>query len=101
VTISLFNYVILSVVVFLVGAIGLMIRRNAVVMFLCLELMLNAVNIFFMALARFKGMAEAQVIVLFVMAVAAAEAAIGMAIITAFYRTRGGVDVDRAELMRW
>lgn len=88
-------------VVFLIGALGLIIRRNAIVMFLCLELMLNGVNILFMALSRFKGTSEAQVIVLFVMAVAAAEAAIGMAVITAFYRSRGGMEVDRAELMKW
>ena len=87
--------------VFLLGALGLMIRRNVIVMFLCLELMLNGVNILFMALSRCRGVAEGQVIVLFVMAVAAAEAAIGMAVITTFYRNRGGVDMDRAHLMKW
>lgn len=99
--VGLFPYTVLSVLIFLLGALGLMIRRNAIVMFLCLELMLNGVNILFMALARSKGTVEGQVIVLFVMAVAAAEAAIGMAIITTFYRNRGGVDVDRADLMKW
>ncbi len=99
--VGLFQYMVLSVLVFLLGALGLMIRRNVIVMFLCLELMLNGVNILFMALARCRGSVEGQVIVLFVMAVAAAEAAIGMAIITTFYRNRGGVGVDRADLMKW
>ncbi len=99
--IGVFPYIVLSVLVFLLGALGLMIRRNAIVMFLCLELMLNGVNIMFVALSRRMCSAEGQVIVLFVMAVAAAEAAIGMAVITAFYRVRGGVDVDRAQLMKW
>jgi NADH-quinone oxidoreductase subunit K len=99
--VGLSQYTVLGVLVFLLGALGLVIRKNAIVMFLCLELMLNGVNILFMALARARGNVEGQVIVLFVMAVAAAEAAIGMAVITSFYRNRGGVDVDRADLMKW
>ncbi len=99
--VGLFQYTVLSVLVFLLGALGLMVRKNTIVMFLCLELMLNGVNILFMALSRHMGNAEGQVIVLFVMAVAAAEAAIGMAVITTFYRNRGGVDVGRAHLMKW
>ena len=91
----------LSVIVFSIGALGLLVRKNAIVMFLSIELMLNGANIFFVGLSKLKGTAEAQVVVLFMMAVAAAEAAIGMAIITAFYRRSGGIEVDRAQLMKW
>ena len=96
-----YHYVGIGLLLFLIGAIGVIIRRNAIVMFLCLELMLNGVNVIFMALGRAKGSVEGQVIVLFIMAVAAAEAAIGMAIITSYYRTHRSVDADGADLMKW
>ncbi len=92
---------LIGIITFAIGAFGVLIRKNAIVMFICIELMLNGANIIFMGVSKFKGLIEGQVIVLFIMAVAAAEAAIGMAIITAFYRRRGGVEVDKADLMRW
>ncbi len=92
---------VLSVLVFATGALGILIRKNAIVMFLCIELMLNGANIFFVGISKMRGAAEGHVFVLFMMAIAAAEAAIGMAIITAFYRRKGGVEVDRADLMKW
>ncbi len=91
----------IGILTFCIGALGVLLRKNAIVMFLCIELMLNGANILFVGVSKFKGLVEGQAIVLFVMAVAAAEAAIGMAIITAFYRRRGGVEVDKADLMRW
>ena len=91
----------IGVITFCIGALGVLIRKNAVVMFLCIELMLNGANMLFMAVSKFKGLIEGQVAVLFIMAVAAAEAAIGMAIITAFYSRRGGIEVDKAELLKW
>lgn len=92
---------LIGIITFAIGALGVLVRKNAIVMFICIELMLNGANIIFMGVSKFKGLIEGQVIVLFIMAVAAAEAAIGMAIITAFYRRRGGVEVDKADLMRW
>ncbi len=91
----------IGLLLFAIGALGVLVRKNAIVMFLCIELMLNGANVILMGISKFKGIVEAQVVVLFIMAIAAAEAAIGMAIITAFYRRRGGVEVDKAELMRW
>ncbi len=90
-----------GVLTFVIGALGVLIRKNAIVMFICIELMLNGANIVFMGVSKFKGLVEGQVVVLFIMAIAAAEAAIGMAIITAFYRRRGGIEVDKADLLRW
>ena len=90
-----------GILTFVIGALGVLIRKNAIVMFICIELMLNGANIVFMGVSKFKGLVEGQVIVLFIMAIAAAEAAIGMAIITAFYRRRGGIEVDKADLLRW
>ena len=92
---------LVGILTFAIGALGVLVRKNAIVMFICIELMLNGANIIFMGVSKFKGLIEGQVIVLFIMAIAAAEAAIGMAIITAFYRRHGGVEVDKADLMRW
>ena len=91
----------IGLLLFGIGALGVLVRKNAIVMFLCLELMLNGANVILMGVSRYKGIVEAQVVVLFIMAIAAAEAAIGMAVITAFYRRRGGVEIDKADLMRW
>ncbi|BAT71017.1 NADH-quinone oxidoreductase subunit K [Thermosulfidibacter takaii ABI70S6] len=91
----------IGILTFAIGALGVLVRKNAIVMFICIELMLNGANILLMGISKYKGLVEGQVIVLFIMAIAAAEAAIGMAIITAFYRRRGGVEVDKADLLRW
>jgi NADH-quinone oxidoreductase subunit K len=91
---------ILSAFLFAVGSAGVLVRRNAIIVFMCVELMLNAVNLTLVVFSRSLGL-EAQVLVFFVMAVAAAEAAVGLAIIIAIFRHYEGVDVDRFNILRW
>lgn len=94
------SYLILSVLLFSMGAVGVLVRRNALILFMCIELMLNAVNLAFVTFARMHGLVEGQVIVLFVMIVAAAEVAVGLAIIVAVFRRRGSTNVDDLSLLR-
>jgi NADH-quinone oxidoreductase subunit K len=94
-------YLALSAILFAVGVAGVMVRRNVIVMFLAVELMLNAVNLAFVALGRRIGSMDGQVIVFFVMAVAAAEAAVGLAIIMSMFRNRDTVNADELNLLRW
>jgi len=94
-------YIFLSMALFAVGAFGVLIRRNALVLFMCIELMLNAVNIAFVAFARGTGNVEGHAIVLFVMIVAAAEVAVGLAIIVSIFRRRRSANVDDLTLLRW
>jgi NADH-quinone oxidoreductase subunit K len=94
-------YLILSAILFAVGVVGFLFKRNIITMFLCLELMLNAINLTFVAFARHYSRWDGQVFVFFVMAVAAAEAAVGLGIIVAFFRNRQSLDVDDANLMKW
>lgn len=89
-----------SAVLFVIGTFGVLIRRNAIIMFLCIELQLNAVNLSFVALSRYLGI-EGQVFVFFVMTVAAAEAAVGLAIIIAIFRHYETVNVDNFNLLKW
>jgi NADH-quinone oxidoreductase subunit K len=93
-------YVALSAVLFALGVAGVLVRRNPLVIFMSIELMLNAANLAFVAFGRVHGGMEGQVIVLFVMTVAAAEVAVGLAIIVAIFRARQRVDVDELSLMR-
>ena len=88
-----------SAILFSIGVAGVLLRRNAIIIFMCVELMLNAVNLTFVALAQQLG-AEGQVIVFFVMAVAAAEAAVGLAIVIAIYRHRDTLDLQHINLLR-
>lgn len=88
-----------SAILFSLGVAGVLLRRNAIIIFMCVELMLNAVNLTFVALAQQLG-PEGQVIVFFVMAVAAAEAAVGLAIILAIYRHQQTVDIQNINLLR-
>jgi NADH-quinone oxidoreductase subunit K len=90
---------IVSAVLFTLGVAGVLLRRNAIIIFMCVELMLNAVNLTFVALAERLGIAG-QVFVFFVMAVAAAEAAVGLAIILAIYRHRGTVNLQNINLLK-
>jgi NADH-quinone oxidoreductase subunit K len=99
-TIGLTHYLVLAAVLFGIGGLGVMVRRNAIVVFMCIELMLNAVNLTFIAFSRFRGEMNGHVIAFFVMAVAAAEAAVGLAIILNLFRTRKSLNVDEANLMR-
>jgi NADH-quinone oxidoreductase subunit K len=99
--IALHNYLILSAVIFAIGVIGVLIRRNLIVILMSIELMLNAVNLTFIAFSRYLGSAEGQVVVFFVMAVAAAEAVVGLAIIISVYRHRQSLDPQEMQLLRW
>jgi NADH-quinone oxidoreductase subunit K len=94
-------YLILSAVVFSIGVGGVLIRRNLIVVLMSIELMLNAVNLTFIAFSRFLGSMEGQVIVFFVMAVAAAEAVIGLAIVISVYRHRQTLDPQEMQLLKW
>jgi NADH-quinone oxidoreductase subunit K len=89
----------LSAVLFTIGVVGVLTRRNAIIVFMCVELMLNAVNLSFVALSRLYGM-EGQVFVVFVMTVAAAEAAVGLAIIIAIFRHRQTVNLENINLLK-
>ncbi len=91
---------VVSAVLFVIGTFGVLIRRNAIIMFLCIELQLNAVNLSFVALSRYLGI-EGQVFVFFVMTVAAAEAAVGLAIIISIFRHYETVNVDNFNLLKW
>jgi NADH-quinone oxidoreductase subunit K len=94
VEITLTHYLILAMTVFLIGMVGFIVRRNAIVMLMCVELMLSSVNIVFAAYSRFHANADGHVFVLMNFAVAAAEAAIGLAILVEIYRRRRTVNVD-------
>ncbi len=94
------HFLILSAVLFSIGALGLLIRRNPLIMFMSIELMLNAANLAFVAFARYLNSLDGQVIVFVVLTVAAAEVAIGLAIIVAVFRARATVDVDEASELK-
>jgi NADH-quinone oxidoreductase subunit K len=94
-------YLILSAILFTLGTIGVLVRRNALVMFMSVEMMLNAVNLTLVTYSRFLGNVDGQVFVLMVMAVAAAEVAVGLAIVVALYRHRETTDVDEMNLLKW
>ena len=94
-------YIALSAILFSIGIVGVLVRRNAIVIFLSIELMLNAANLAFVAFARQRGSIDGQVIVFFVMTVAAAEAAVGLAIIIAVFRHRQTINADDLRLLRW
>lgn len=91
---------VLAALLFVIGTAGVVFRRNAIILFLCIELMLNAVNLVFVALSTAVGI-EGQVFVFFVMTVAAAEAAVGLAIIISIFRLRETVDMKNFNLLRW
>jgi len=91
---------VLSAILFSLGVVGILIRRNAIILFMCVELMLNAANLAFVALSRAVGI-EGQVFVFFVIAVAAAEAAVGLAIVIAVFRHFESVDIKNFSLLRW
>jgi NADH-quinone oxidoreductase subunit K len=95
------HFIALSVILFVIGAIGVLVRRNAIVVFMCVELMLNAANLAFVAFARMHGQLDGQVIAFFVMVVAAAEVVVGLAILTAIFRARRSASVDDASLMKY
>ena len=97
---SLHHYLILSGILFSIGAMGVLVRRNAIVIFMCVELMLNAVNLTFIAFSRYLGNIDGQIFVFLVMTVAAAEAAVGLALMIAFYKNRESIDVEDMNIMK-
>jgi len=111
-TVGLWHYLAISVFMFTVGSVGVIIRRSPIVIFMCIELMLNAANLAFLAFARYmpvtnltsdrtvEAVMAGQMMVIFVMAVAAAEVAVGLGIIMAIYRLKDNVDIDEMNLMR-
>jgi NADH-quinone oxidoreductase subunit K len=98
---DLLHYLILSMLLFVVGAAGFIIKKNIISVFLCLELMLNAVNLSFVAFAKHLNQVDGQIFVFLVMVVAAAEAAVGLAITIVIYRNRGTLNVDDMDAMKW
>ena len=95
------NYLFLSALLFTIGAFGVLIRRNAIVVFMCVELMLNAVNLSLVTFSRMHGDLTGQVIAFFTMVVAAAEVVVGLAIIVSVFRTRRSASVDDATLLKY
>ncbi len=94
-------YLIVSGIMFTLGAIGVVVRRNAIVIFMAIEMMLNAVNLTLVSFSQFMGDSAGQIFVFFVMAVAAAEAAVGLAIVLALFRNKQTVYVDEVNLLKW
>lgn len=93
-------YIGLSAILFIMGAVGVLIRRNAIIIFMSIELMLNSANLAFVAFARYYGAMNGQIFVFFVMAVAAAEVAVGLALIVAIFHTKQSIDVDEISSMK-
>jgi len=95
------HYILLSAIIFSIGVIGVLIRRNAIVIFMSVELMLNAVNLLLTAFSVYRGDAAGQVFVFFIMALAAAEVAIGLAIIVMIYRNTNSIDINVLNRLKW
>ena len=94
-------YLVLAGILFTIGVIGVLIKRNPIVIFMCIELMLNAVNLSFIALGRHFGHVNGQMYVIFIMAVAAAEVAIGLGIIVQLFRQKETINIDEVNLMKY
>jgi len=94
-------YLIVSALLFTIGAVGVLVRRNVLIMFMCIELMLNAVNLTFVTFDHMMGGIDGQVSVFFVLVVAAAEVVVGLAIIVSIFRRRASADADQVSLLRW
>ncbi|MFC5282431.1 NADH-quinone oxidoreductase subunit NuoK [Pedobacter alpinus] len=95
------HYILLSAIIFTIGVIGVLIRRNAIIIFMSVELMLNAVNLLLTAFSAYSGDASGQVFVFFIMALAAAEVAVGLAIIVMVYRNTSSVDINVLNRLKW
>ena len=97
---SIDNYLYLSAILFTIGAVGVVVRRNAIVVFMCVELMLNAANLTLVTFSRINGTLDGQVIAFFTMVVAACEVVVGVAIIVTIYRSRRSASIDDASLLK-
>ncbi len=95
------HYILLSAIIFTIGVIGVLIRRNAIIIFMSVELMLNAVNLLLAAFSAYSGDASGQVFVFFIMALAAAEVAVGLAIIVMVYRNTSSIDINILNRLKW
>ncbi len=95
------HYLAVSAILFVIGTAGVLFRRNAIIVFMCVELMLNAVNLTLIAFSQFLGDQTGQILVFFVMTVAAAEAAVGLAIVIALFRNRQTVDIAKVNILKW
>lgn len=96
-----FHYLAISAVMFGIGVIGVLTRRNAIIIFMCVELMLNAVNLSLITFSRLFNNADGSMLVFFVMCVAAAEAVVGLAIVIAMFRNRKNIDINNFNLFKW
>jgi NADH-quinone oxidoreductase subunit K len=94
-------YILLSGILFTIGVLGVLFRRNAIIVFMCIEIMLNAVNLLLVAFSRYLSDSSGQVFVFFIMAVAAAEVAVGLAILTMIYRNTKSSDIDILDKLKW
>lgn len=94
-------YILLSTLLFTIGVLGVLFRRNAIIIFMCIELMLNAVNLLLVAFSTFHGDAAGQIFVFFIMAVAAAEVAVGLAILMMIYRNTQSTDINFLNKLKW
>ena len=99
-TVPLQYYVFFATALFAIGVTGVLIRRNAIIIFMCIELMLNAVNVLLTAFSAYRADANAQVFVFFIMAVAAAEVAVGLAILVSIFRNLGSIDIDNLKNLK-
>jgi len=95
------HYILLSAIIFCIGVIGVLVRRNAIIIFMSVELMLNAVNLLLTAFSAYRGDASGQVFVFFIMALAAAEVAVGLAIIVMVYRNTSSIDINILNRLKW
>ena len=95
------SYLITSALLFSIGVAGVLIRRNAIIIFMCIELMLNAINLTFVAFSSYLGNINGQIFVFIVMTVAAAEAAVGLAIVIALFRNKESVNIDEINILKW
>ncbi|RYY33725.1 MAG: NADH-quinone oxidoreductase subunit NuoK [Sphingobacteriaceae bacterium] len=100
-TVPLNHYILLSTIIFSIGVIGVLLRRNAIIIFMSVELMLNAVNLLLTAFSVYRGDASGQVFVFFIMALAAAEVAVGLAIIVMIYRNTNSIDINVLNRLKW
>ena len=99
--IGVYHYMTVAAILFAMGTYGVLTRRNAIVIFMCVELMLNSVNLTFVALSRHLQNMDGQIFVFFVMTVAAAEAAVGLALMITFFRNRESIEVDQFSMLKW
>ena len=99
--VSLTHYLALSAILFTIGTAGVLMRRNAILVFMCIELMLNSVNLTLIAFSQFLGNQNGQILVFFVMTVAAAEAAVGLAIVIAMFRNKEVIEIDKMNLLKF